>query len=151
MVQWPCVIEINMFNWCGWLFSPIFTVNLRKSTRWNFFTGFCQVPNKQNTSHQCQLLQSYWQYCLNLHVLSRYNSKTVCQHKFYSATESLFGTLPKMAKIRPGGWKTARRAAKRPPTGKPKLSRVTSGCGGLMIPLSRVRRSRKNGGYIGVA
>ena len=39
--------------------------------------------------------------------------------------------------------KTARRVAKRPPTGKPKLSRVTSGYGGLII-----RRTRKNGGYI---
>ena len=56
-----------------------------------------------------------------------------------------------MAKIRPGGRKTARRAAKRPPTGKPKLSRVASGYGGLMIPLSRVRTTRKNGGFIGVS
>ena len=31
------------------------------------------------------------------------------------------------------------------------LSRVTSGYGGLMIPLSRVRPTQKNGGYIGVA
>ena len=38
-----------------------------------------------------------------------------------------------MAKFRPGGQKTARRAAKRPPTGKLKLSRVISGYGGLMI------------------
>ena len=34
--------------------------------------------------------------------------------------------------------KTVRRVTKRPPTGKPKLSRVTSGYGGLMIPLRRV-------------
>ena len=39
--------------------------------------------------------------------------------------------LPKMAKFWPGSRKTARRAAKRPPTGKPKLSRVTSGYGDL--------------------
>merc|ERR1712175_28836 len=58
---------------------------------------------------------------------------------------------PKMAKIRPGGRKTARRAAERPPTGKPKLSRVTSGCGEDIIPLSRVRETPKNGGYMGVA
>ena len=63
----------------------------------------------------------------------------------------LTGEWPEMAKIRPGGRKTARRAAKRPPTGKPKLSRVASGYGGLMIPLSRVRTTRKNGGFIGVA
>ena len=47
--------------------------------------------------------------------------------------------------------KTARRAAKRPPTGKPKVSRVASWYGGLMIPLSRVRLTPKNGGYMGVA
>ena len=63
----------------------------------------------------------------------------------------VIGEWPEMAKFRPGGRKTARRAAKRPPTGKPKLSRVASGYGGLMIPLSRVRTTRKNGGYIGVA
>ena len=59
--------------------------------------------------------------------------------------------LPKIAKIRHGGWKMAHQAAKQLPTRKPKLSRVTSGYGGLMIPLSRVRPTQKNGGYIGVA
>ena len=59
--------------------------------------------------------------------------------------------LPKKVKFRPGGRKTDRRAAKQPPTGKPKLSRVTSGYGGLMIPLSRVLPTQKKGGYIGVA
>jgi len=59
--------------------------------------------------------------------------------------------LPKRATLGNRGRKTARRAAKRPPTGKPKLSRVTSGYGGLMIPLSRVRLTPKNGGYMGVA
>ena len=49
------------------------------------------------------------------------------------------------------GQKTARRAAERPPTGKPKVSRVTSGCGEVMIPLSRVCPSPKKGGYMGVA
>ena len=58
---------------------------------------------------------------------------------------------PKRATLGNRGRKTARRAAKRPPTGKPKLSRVTSGYGGLMIPLSRVRLTPKNGGYMGVA
>ena len=56
-----------------------------------------------------------------------------------------------MVKFWPGGWKTARRVAKRPPTGKPKLSRVTSGYGGLKIPLGRIRLTPKNGGYMGVA
>ena len=35
-----------------------------------------------------------------------------------------------MAKFQPGSQKTARQAAKQPPTGKPKFSRVTSGYGG---------------------
>ena len=63
----------------------------------------------------------------------------------------LIGEWPEMAKFRPGGRKTARRAAKRPPTGKPKLSRVTSGCGGVMIPYGWIRLTPKNGGYMGVA
>ena len=42
-----------------------------------------------------------------------------------------------------GGRKTARRAAERPPTVNPKLSRVTSGCGEDIIPLSRVRETPK--------
>ena len=58
---------------------------------------------------------------------------------------------PKRATLGNRGHETARQAAKRPPTGKPKVSRVTSGYGGLMIPLSRDRPSRKNGGFIGVA
>ena len=47
---------------------------------------------------------------------------------------------PKRATL--GNWcrKTARRAAKRPPTGKPKVSRVTSGYGGLMIRPVRLTR-----------
>ena len=38
----------------------------------------------------------------------------------------------------------------RGPTRKPKVSRVTSGYGGDMIPSSRVRPSPKKGGYMGV-
>ena len=58
---------------------------------------------------------------------------------------------PKKATLGNRGHKTARRATKRPSTGKPKVSRVTSGCGEVMIPLSRVRPSPKKGGYMGVA
>ena len=57
----------------------------------------------------------------------------------------------RMAKIQPRGQKTARRAAKRPPAGKLKLSRLTFGYGGLKIPLGRIRLTPKNGGYMGVA
>merc|ERR1712130_880687 len=53
------------------------------------------------------------------------------------------------AKIRPGGLKTGRRAAERPPTRKLKLSRVTSGYGGLKTPLGRIHLTPKNGGYMG--
>ena len=55
---------------------------------------------------------------------------------------------PKRGTLGNRGRKTARRAAKRPPTGKPKLSRVTSGYGGLKIPLGRIRLTPKNGGYM---
>ena len=41
------------------------------------------------------------------------------------------GDWPEMAKIRPRDRKTSRRAAERPPTGKPKLSRVTPGYGNI--------------------
>ena len=58
---------------------------------------------------------------------------------------------PERATLGNRGHETVRRAAKRPPTGKPKLSRVASGYGGLMIPLSRVRLRPKKAGYIGVA
>ena len=40
---------------------------------------------------------------------------------------------PKRATLGNRGHETGRQAAKRPPTGKPKVSRVTSGYGGLMI------------------
>ena len=40
---------------------------------------------------------------------------------------------PKRATLGNRGRKTDRRAAKRPPTGKPKVSRVTSGYGGHVI------------------
>ena len=58
---------------------------------------------------------------------------------------------PERATLGNRGHETVRRAAKRPPTGKPKVSRVTSGYGGLMIPLSRVRLSPEKVGYVGVA
>ena len=44
----------------------------------------------------------------------------------------------------------AHQAAKQLPTRKPKLSRVTSGYGGLMIPLSRIFLTPKNRDNMGV-
>ena len=61
------------------------------------------------------------------------------------------GFGPKRAILGNRGHETARRAAKGPHTGKLKVSRVTSGYGGHMIPLSRDRASGKNGEFIGVA
>ena len=58
---------------------------------------------------------------------------------------------PKKVTLGNWGCKMARRAAKRPPTQKPKVSRVTLGYGGDMIPSSRVRPSPKKGGYMGEA
>ena len=57
-----------------------------------FFTSYCQQPNKQNVPLHSQLLQSKEQNHPNIHVLSRWNGGTVCQHTLYSATESLFRT-----------------------------------------------------------
>ena len=45
---------------------------------------------------------------------------------------------PKRATLGNRGHEKARQAAKRPPTGKPKVSRVTSGYGGYMIPFSQI-------------
>ena len=61
----------------------------------------------------------------------------------------IFG--PQKGHFGQSGHETARQAAKRPPTGKPKVFSVTSGYGGLMIPLSRVRLSPEKVGYVGVA
>ena len=47
--------------------------------------------------------------------------------------------------------KTNRQAAKRLYTFKPDVSKVTSGYGVDMTPLSQVLLTPKNGGYIGVA
>ena len=58
---------------------------------------------------------------------------------------------PERATLGNRGHETVRRAAKRPPTGKPKVSRVTSGYGDVMIPLSRVRPRPKKLGYMDVA
>jgi hypothetical protein len=58
---------------------------------------------------------------------------------------------PKKATLGSRRRRAARRAAKRPPAGEPKVSRVASGCGGLVVPLSRVRLTPEGGGYVGVA
>ena len=67
----------------------------------------------------------------------------------FGPKNSIFG--PQKGHFGQLGPQTARRAAKRAPTGKLKVSRATSEYGGLMIPLSQDRPSRKNGGFIGVA
>ena len=59
--------------------------------------------------------------------------------------------LPKRATLGNRGRETARRAAKRPSTGKLKLSSVTSGYVDVMISLSQVRLSPKKRDFMGVA
>ena len=49
------------------------------------------------------------------------------------------------------GHKAAWQASEWAPTRKPKVSRVTLGCGEVMIPLSRIHWSPKIGYYMGVA
>ena len=72
-------------------------------------------------------------------------------HKKMISRQKIALLSPKGVILGNRGHETVCRAAKRPHTGKPKVSRVTSGYGGLMIPLSRVRLTPKNGGYMGVA
>ena len=55
---------------------------------------------------------------------------------------------PKRTTLGNRGHETASQAAKRPPTGKLKVSRVTSGYRGLMIPLSRVLLGSKNAVFL---
>ena len=100
---------------------------------WNFPTLFVTIM----TGHQKD----------NIFVLTPLHG---CSQKNGFGPKTAF-LDPKRATLGNRGHETARQAAKRPPTGKPKVSRVTSGYGGLMIPLSRDRPSRKNGGFIGVA
>ena len=52
---------------------------------------------------------------------------------------------PKKSILGNRGHETARREAKRSPTGKPKVSRVTPGYEGLMISLSGLRLTQKMG------
>ena len=58
---------------------------------------------------------------------------------------------PKIVIFGNWGHTTACRAAEWAPTRKPKVSRVTSGYGDVMIPLSRVRLRPKKVCYMGVA
>ena len=53
----------------------------------------------------------------------------------------------RLTNIRHGCQKTARRAVKRLPAGKPKLSRVTSGYEEHMFSLGRIRLTPKNGDF----
>ena len=71
--------------------------------------------------------------------------------KLVSSQKKVAFLDPKRATLCNQGHETARRMAKRPPTRKPMVSRVPSGYGGVVIPLSRDRPSQKKGGFIGVA
>ena len=81
----------------------------------------------------CPALWWTWKRCLL--VLSHDGSKKLEDvHKKLSLGPKTALLGPKRAILGNRGHETFRRAAKRPPTGKPKLSRVTSGYGGLVIP-----------------
>ena len=58
---------------------------------------------------------------------------------------------PKRAILAVRGLIKAHQAVEWAPTRKPKVSRVTLGCGEVMIPLSRIHWSPKIGCYMGVA
>ena len=73
------------------------------------------------------------------------------QANSYFCRKRLPKSTPQNRQIRPGDRKISHRAAKQPPARKLKLSRVTSGYGGLIIPFSRICLTPKNGGYMGVA
>ena len=92
-------------------------------------------------NHNCLLCVPLWleQFILRLTTKNWFRAKKVA---FLD---------PKRATLGNRGHETARRAAKRPPTEKQNLYRVTSGYGEDMIPLSWIRLTPKNGGYMGVA
>ena len=71
--------------------------------------------------------------------------KLICMEvlKKMTFSQKTFLTLS-MVTLANRGHKTASRAAKRLSTGKPNASRVTSGYGGDMTPLSQVRLTQKN-------
>ena len=69
-------------------------------------------------------------------------------HKKINSAQKTTFLGPKRATLGNLGHETACQVTNRPLTRKPKLSRVTSGYGGRMVPLSQVRLSRKHGGFI---
>ena len=84
----------------------------------------------------------------------RYNAMTcnTMQYHKIKCNSIQYHTMPcQKGNFGQSGHKTARRAAEWAPTGKPKVSKVASGYGEVMIPLSLVRLSPKKGGYMGVA
>jgi len=74
----------------------------------------------------------------------------VQKNEFLSTNKNAF-LAPKGTILSNRGHKTAPRAAEWAPTGKLKVSKVTSGYGEVMVPLNRVRLSARKGGYMGVA
>ena len=97
----------------------------------------CKAVNTKRLSFRCPVMM--------VTIFLRLFTK-----KLFQAKKTAF-LGPKKATLGNRGHETARRAAKRPPSEKPKLSRVTSGYGEDMIPLSWIRLTPKNGGYMGVA
>ena len=84
----------------------------------------------------------------------RYNAMTcnTMQYHKIKCNSIQYHTMPcQKGNFGQSGHKTARRAGEWAPTGKPKVSKVASGYGEVMIPLSLVCLSPTKGGYMGVA
>ena len=105
--------------------------------------GVPQEPVLQHGQHKKKLLFL----CPIMMVIKKLEDVS---KKMISVQKTAF-LASKRALLGNRGHKTARRAAKWAPTGKPKVSKVASGYGEVMIPLSRVRLSPKMGGSMGVA
>ena len=138
VIMWFTVVKINSSILVSHIvYKTYFWANFGQKRALASLPGDCP---SWATRKRCLFGVSSWWYRKNWRI---------CTKKWFWAENSTFG--PKRATLGNRGRETARRAAKQQPTGKPKLFRVTSGYGELMIPLSRVRLSQKNGGYMGVA
>ena len=112
MVQWPSVIEINTYNWFGWWFLSIFTVNFGNSGRWNFFTSFCKALSSKMLPTKANCFNPRNTTCLDHNVLSRWNGGGVrqLQQKNYDNFSCFFlaeptcplGEIDAQARWRPG-------------------------------------------------
>ena len=107
--------------------------------------GLLQAPWSLLSNINNTKTLSFW--CLVMMVTKKLEDV----HKIMISGQKTAFLGPKRATLGNRGRETARRAAKRPSTGKLKLSSVTSGYVDVMISLSQVRLSPKKRDFIGVA